>query len=358
MENAVWFFSITVRQEKPTVPVPPRRAKWLLLGSLRFATTEQAGPGVAVRFQSVSSTALALAACIHLTNPSAAAAAEALPALQPAAAAIHPGQAIYESTCAACHDNPEATRSPSLETLQAMRYQTLELRADSGQDAGAGCGVCPPSRERAAHRLSGRPRGTPMTVDRQRPCARPTDAASTSTRAADRRGLWLRHAESPSAPARADEAHDGRLPQSRTRLGLRFSEGDDDALAACGRRVRPSFCLSPTRSACSPSTSRASRASNGCTSTKRRCERAAAYGELPGSKRKVLVFGDLAANIHMVDALTGARIWKHARRPLSATRSRRARPCFTETACMRRSPSTRFRSAPMRSTSAANRTAR
>ena len=38
----------------------------------------------------------------------------------------------------------------------------------------------------------------------------------------------------------------------------------------------------------------------------------AAYGELPGSKRKVLVFGDLGANVHMVDAATGKQIWMQA----------------------------------------------
>jgi polyvinyl alcohol dehydrogenase (cytochrome) len=36
----------------------------------------------------------------------------------------------------------------------------------------------------------------------------------------------------------------------------------------------------------------------------------AAYGELPGSKRKVVVFGDLGSNIHMVDASTGKLIWR------------------------------------------------
>ncbi|HEY5808489.1 MAG TPA: PQQ-binding-like beta-propeller repeat protein, partial [Povalibacter sp.] len=46
-----------------------------------------------------------------------------------------------------------------------------------------------------------------------------------------------------------------------------------------------------------------------------------AFGELPGSKRKVLVFGDVLANIHMVDAATGERIWmKHVGLyPLSLT---------------------------------------
>ena len=47
----------------------------------------------------------------------------------------------------------------------------------------------------------------------------------------------------------------------------------------------------------------------------------AGYGELPGSKRKVLVFGDLGANVHMVDATTGKQIWVQAvgLHPLSLT---------------------------------------
>jgi polyvinyl alcohol dehydrogenase (cytochrome) len=36
----------------------------------------------------------------------------------------------------------------------------------------------------------------------------------------------------------------------------------------------------------------------------------AAYGALPGSGRKVLVFGDIAPQVHMVDAQTGAQIWR------------------------------------------------
>ena len=35
----------------------------------------------------------------------------------------------------------------------------------------------------------------------------------------------------------------------------------------------------------------------------------AAFGELPGSHRKVVVLGDLGARIHMVDAKTGERVW-------------------------------------------------
>ncbi len=34
------------------------------------------------------------------------------------------------------------------------------------------------------------------------------------------------------------------------------------------------------------------------------------YGSLPGSNRKVLVFADVAAQVHLVDAATGAQIWR------------------------------------------------
>ena len=68
-------------------------------------------------------------------NPQAMAAAQAAMGMQ---TADHPGKGIYDRACAACHDNPEATRSPSLDTLQRHALPDDQLRAHAGQDAGAG----------------------------------------------------------------------------------------------------------------------------------------------------------------------------------------------------------------------------
>ncbi|MCW8196399.1 PQQ-binding-like beta-propeller repeat protein [Proteobacteria bacterium 005FR1] len=45
---------------------------------------------------------------------------------------IHPGEKIYQQTCAGCHDNPEATRAPGRESLQAMRRSTVDYAMTLG----------------------------------------------------------------------------------------------------------------------------------------------------------------------------------------------------------------------------------
>jgi polyvinyl alcohol dehydrogenase (cytochrome) len=46
--------------------------------------------------------------------------------------AAHPGHAVYERTCGACHNNPEATRAPSLASLRVLKRSTVEYAIDVG----------------------------------------------------------------------------------------------------------------------------------------------------------------------------------------------------------------------------------
>lgn len=49
-----------------------------------------------------------------------------------AADASHPGRAVYTRSCAGCHDNPQATRAPSLASLRTLSRATVEYATTIG----------------------------------------------------------------------------------------------------------------------------------------------------------------------------------------------------------------------------------
>jgi polyvinyl alcohol dehydrogenase (cytochrome) len=90
--------------------------------------------------------ALALASCQVAAPPMAEApAASATPTVaapahdiapapqQVAGASAHPGEAVYRTYCAACHDQPEATRSPAKDTLKQMSLQLINFALTEGK---------------------------------------------------------------------------------------------------------------------------------------------------------------------------------------------------------------------------------
>ena len=106
--------------------------------------------------------------------------------------ADHLGKAVYERACAACHNNPEATRSPSLDTLKGMRYQTIsyaltqgkmQVQASALSAAGALGRDRLPGRPRSNARRLGRESNVPGEPRQDGPDARRrrvTASASTS----------------------------------------------------------------------------------------------------------------------------------------------------------------------------------
>ncbi len=119
---------------------------------------------------------LALAACQtqEPAKPAAAApaattapAAPATPpnAPQPVAATTgpHPGEAIYKQTCATCHDNPEATRSPSRDNLKGMSFQFVNYALTQGRMKDIGATLSTDQRAQVVSYVTGR--DTTKTVD-------------------------------------------------------------------------------------------------------------------------------------------------------------------------------------------------
>jgi polyvinyl alcohol dehydrogenase (cytochrome) len=53
-------------------------------------------------------------------------------AVTPEEDAAHPGKAVYDRSCGACHNNPEATRAPALASLRALNKATVEYAINIG----------------------------------------------------------------------------------------------------------------------------------------------------------------------------------------------------------------------------------
>src|SRR5690349_11883583 len=62
----------------------------------------------------------AIALTSSCTTPGASSDSQAAAAEPAKPAGPHPGEAVYKTNCAACHDNPEATKAPSRATLARM----------------------------------------------------------------------------------------------------------------------------------------------------------------------------------------------------------------------------------------------
>ena len=72
----------------------------------------------------------------------------------------HAGEAVYAQYCAACHDQPEATRSPAKETLEAMSFQYLNFSLTEGKMKVQGAPLSADQRGNLINYLTGRDTST------------------------------------------------------------------------------------------------------------------------------------------------------------------------------------------------------
>jgi polyvinyl alcohol dehydrogenase (cytochrome) len=219
----------------------------------------------------------------------------------------HPGKAVYDKTCAACHDHPGSSRAPALEALKGMRYGSIHFALTEGKmqaqavslttaeraslidylvgrsvsdDGWVAKMMCPAGRRESS--LDGSPTVTSFGFDEHNQRHLTRQQAGLAT--ADFRNLELAWVLGfPQATTmRAQAAVVGStvfLPVSDS--GQLYAI-DVSSAKPCFRWVYTNDI--PLRTG-------------------------AAYGVLPGSGRKVLIFGDIAPLVHMIDASTGEEIW-------------------------------------------------
>ena len=217
----------------------------------------------------------------------------------------HPGKAVYEQNCASCHDHPEATRSPALNALKAMRYQTILYALNEGKMKVQSSALSGTQRAAVIDYLAGReatsdewltaamcsPERRKVNLDAPATVTgfgfdpknhRRLTAAQTGLRTADMRNLELAWAMGfPKAT---------QMRSQPAIVGTTLFLPVADAQRAFAIDVSGPPCVQWVYSHDTP------------------LRTGAAFGQLPNG-RKVIVFGDVASKVHMLDAATGQLLW-------------------------------------------------
>src|SRR5580658_3511201 len=219
------------------------------------------------------------------------------------------GQRVYQRTCSTCHDHAEALRAPTLATLKGMRYQQIYYALTVGKMQAQGKTLSGPERSALIDYLIGRARVSDAwtgqmrcTPDRRRiDLSMPATVADFGFDLHNHRHLTAQEAGITTADFRHMQlAWALAFPRATTMRAqaavvgstLFLPVADASQLYAIEIAQRP--CLKWIYKSDVP------------------LRTGVGYGTLPGTHRKVLVFADVGTRIHMVDAATGAPIWKHA----------------------------------------------
>jgi polyvinyl alcohol dehydrogenase (cytochrome) len=262
---------------------------------------------ISSRYSALMTSLLTVLATVALTIAQPAIAQTPLERAQTAMNTPHPGKAIYDKVCAACHNNPEATRSPALDTLKAMRFQALYYALTQGKMQTQAASLSDEEKSSVIEFLVGREVASDewiakMTCPADRGKAELKQIATVATFGYDKRNS--RHLTAAQA---------GLATKDFANLELAWAIGFPGATTM---RAQPAVVGSTLFLPVADANRMFAFDIAGTPCVKwvfqndAPLRTSAAFGELPGSKRKVVVFGDLAANLHMLDAQTGKEIWK------------------------------------------------
>jgi polyvinyl alcohol dehydrogenase (cytochrome) len=219
----------------------------------------------------------------------------------------HPGKAVYDRACAICHDHPGITRAPAFEALKGMRYGTLHFELTEGKMQAQAAGLTVAERASLMDYLVGRN----VTDDRW---------VEKMMCGADRGAMNLSVVPTVAGFG-FDRENQRRL--TRRQAGLRTNDFKDMELAwalafpnATTMRAQAAIVgsivflpVSDYGQLYAIDVSREKPCFRWVFRNDIPLRTGAAFGVLPGSGRKVLIFGDVAPLVHMIDAMTGQEIW-------------------------------------------------
>lgn len=219
--------------------------------------------------------------------------------------AAHPGKAIYDSSCSACHNNPEATRAPGLASLRLMRRPSLEYTLTVGYMRTQAKGLSADERNKLMDWLTlGQADFTSwVAASKCKGASLNIPAAATTT--APTWGVNLHNTRMQTAAetglkkddfAKMELAWSAAFPQTPTMRSQPVVVGDTLFVVAsdAGRM----YALD---------------ARTGCTKWQYEnpgpLRSSISYGEIARGK-PVIVAGDATGSVVAVDALTGKAVWR------------------------------------------------
>jgi polyvinyl alcohol dehydrogenase (cytochrome) len=219
----------------------------------------------------------------------------------------HAGKAIYDRACAACHNNPEQTRAPAFDALKAMRYGQLHYALTDGKMQAQGNTLKPDERAVLIDFLVGRKVAEDAWIDKMM-CG-PT-----------RRNVNLR-----VEPTVAGFGFDRQNHRSLTKEQAGVAKADFPNLELAWALAYPNATTVRAQPAIVGNTlfvpvaeapqmialdvSGAQPCVKWVYRTDLPLRTGVGYGAQPGG-RKVIAFGDVAAQITMLDAATGKFLWR------------------------------------------------
>lgn len=217
-----------------------------------------------------------------------------------------PGRAVYAKACASCHDHPEATRAPALDALQAMSYETINYALTRGKMQAMAAGLSDSERMAVAYYLASHAPNVDDWTAKAMCTGKRREIDTQGASFIGNFGFDLQNHRSLTA------AQAGLRAQDFGQLELAWALGFPKATTM---RSQPVFA--GTTMFLPVSEARAVYAIDidgpPCVKwvykTDMPLRSSASLGELP-DKRKAIAVGDVGANIYLIDARTGASIWK------------------------------------------------